>query len=230
MSDNISNLAQSLAAITPDLQRFVEPLFKSECDRHVISTADIRCVVDLNVQYIRIESDRIPTIRLGAAFVFDSLANDPDSGSRLVRGLSKAVRLAHTRMRWTLSTPRQVYSLDYQPDVKAWKAAHPESVPSILPSAFRTSISITLTDPVSGITVTQDNVAPSNVSVVRAELHSLLASRIMVDAMAEEFYTALEATREMKILPPLSTDLHPRQDGTDIETIHYAGETSNHVE
>ena len=87
---------------------------------------------------------------------------------------------------------------------------------------FRTTLTVTLTDPMTGETVTKDNVRPEDMEHARRELALSLTAKVYAHTQAAEILDTLEAHKlAVQESAPTSVSLIVGPQSYALETVHY---------
>lgn len=184
---------EHVVALLPALQRSISVLHERECDLQGIPLDEIQCVVDVSLQRgMRIEPGSTPHIRISALWAFDCVISD--KSDLIVAALRRAVRIAHSRMRWTLSNrPRN--AAEYIESARRFRLCNPETF-SIPAQSFRTRLTVTMSDPMTGEKEVREHVRPEELQDVQRELAHILTARVFAHEQIAELLDTLQAHKQ----------------------------------
>jgi len=184
---------EHVVALLPALQRSISVLHERECDTQAIPIHEVQCVVDVSIpRGMRIEPGTTPHIRISALWAFDCVISD--KSDLIVSALRRAVRIAHARMRWTLSNrPRN--AAEYIESARRFRMCNPETF-SLPVQSFRTRLTVTMSDPMTGETETRTDVRHEELQDVERELAHILTARVYAHDQIAELLDTLQAHKQ----------------------------------
>ena len=191
-----SDALQRILDVLPMLQSAVTVLFQDECRRHSIPETEVQCIVDASDAELgcaKIEPGRIPLIRLNAAWIFDAIFNG--KSDVVVECIKRCAIIAHKRLRWTLSGNKPRTALDYIERQRAFRESNPTTF-SLPEKHFRTSLTVTMSDALTGETLTRDSVRVSELADVQKELAHELTVKVYAHQQVAEILDTLHAHKE----------------------------------
>jgi hypothetical protein len=190
------NPLDRILELLPVLQTSVTTLFQYECARHNIPETEVQCIVDASEDGIvsaRIEPGSVPTIRLSAAWTLDALFNG--RSEVIVECLRRCAIIAHKRLRWTLSGNKPRNAMEYVERQRAFRLCNPSSF-SLPVKHFRTSLTVTMSDALTGETITRENVRPSELQDVQREVAHELTAKVYAHTQVATILDMLHAQKE----------------------------------
>ena len=197
---------QRILDVLPMLQSSVTVLFQTECQRHGIPETEVQCMVDASDAELgsaKIEPGRVPLIRLNAAWVLDAIFNG--RSDVVVECIKRCAIIAHKRLRWTLSGNKPRTALDYIERQRAFRESNPTTF-SLPEKHFRTSLTVTMSDALTGETLTRENVRVSEVPDVQKEMAHELTVKVYAHQQVAEILDTLHAHKEAAAeVPSLSS-------------------------
>lgn len=188
---------QKILEVLPVLQTSVTTLFQYECARHNIPETEVQCIVDASeteIQCAKIEPGSVPVIRLSAAWVLDSLFNG--RSEVIVECIKRCAVIAHKKLRWTLSGNKPRTALEYVERQRAFRQVSASGF-SLPVKHFRTSITVTMTDTMTGETITRDGVRPEEMQDVQREMAHELTPLVYSHTQVATILDTLEAHKAM---------------------------------
>jgi len=212
-------LAENLTELLPALQRSLSVLHERECDAQNVPIHEVQCVIDSSLHRgMRIEPGTVPHIRVSAIWAFECVVSH--KSDLIVHALRRAIRIAHARMRWTLShNPRN--AAEYIESARRFRLCNPETF-SIPAESFRTRISVTMCDPMTGETETRNDVRVEELADVQRELAHILTARVFAHTQVAELLDTLAAYKEaQKNAVITSVDVVQLGPTHALETINY---------
>lgn len=210
---------EQIANLLPALQRSLSVLHERECEAQGIPIEEVQCVVDSSLQKgMRIEPGKIPHIRISAVWAFDCVISD--KSELIVSALRRAIRIAHSRMRWTLShTPRN--AAEYIESARRFRLCNPETF-SLPPQSFRTRLTVRMCDPMTDEVETRENVRVEELADVQREMAHILTARVFAHEQVAELLDTLMAHKEaQKNSQVTSVDVVQLGPTHAVETINY---------
>lgn len=187
---------QRILDVLPVLQSSVTVLFQDECRRHSIPETEIQCIVDASDAELgcaKIEPGRIPLIRLNAAWVLDAIFNG--KSDVVVECIKRCAIIGHKRLRWTLAGNKPRTALDYIERQRAFRQSNPTTF-SLPEKHFRTSLTVTMSDALTGETLTRENVKTHELSDVQKELAHELTVKVYAHEQVAQILDTLHAHKE----------------------------------
>lgn len=188
---------QKILEVLPVLQTSVTTLFQYECQRHNIPETEVQCIVDASETEIacaKIEPGSVPIIRLSAAWVLDSLFNG--RSEVIVECIKRCAVIAHKRLRWTLSGNKPRNALEYIERQRAFRQVSASSF-SLPVKHFRTTITVTMTDTMTGESITRESVKPTEIDDVQREMAHELTPLVYSHTQVATILDTLEAHKAM---------------------------------
>lgn len=219
--DNFENIV----ALLPALQRSISVLHERECDMQGIPLDEIQCIIDTSLpRGMRIEPGTTPHIRISAVWAFDCVISD--KSELIVAALRRAIRIAHSRMRWTLSNrPRN--AAEYIESARRFRLCNPE-VFSIPPQSFRTRLTVTMSDPMTGEVEVRDQVRIEELQDVQREMAHILTARVYAHEQIADLLDTLTAHKQALAEAQIaSVDIVQLAPNHCMETINYDEPTAN---
>jgi len=210
---------EQIANLLPALQRSLSVLHERECETHGIPVEEVQCVVDSTLtKGMRIEPGKIPHIRISAVWAFDCVISD--KSELIVSALRRAIKIAHARMRWTLShTPRN--AAEYIESARRFRLCNPESF-SLPTQAFRTRLTVKMCDPMTDEVEVRENVRVEELEDVQREMAHILTARVYAHEQVAELLDTLTAFKEaQKHAQSASIDVVQLGPTQVLETINY---------
>lgn len=184
------DMLQAIADTLPAMQRSISVLHEKECASLGIPCTEVQCVVDAGVERgIRIEPGSCPVVRISAVWAFDCILQQ--RSDLIVSALRRAIRIAHMKLRWTLSNNKPRFAAEYVEKARSFRLTNPDTF-SLPTQTFRTRLAITMTDPMTGETETRENVRLSEMHDVQKELAHLLTARVYAHEQIAELLDMLE--------------------------------------
>jgi hypothetical protein len=169
---------QKVLAVLPTLQQSVSVLHEKECQRLNKSPIETQCIVDVSdpsIECARIDAGSVPVIRLSGAWVLSCMFNG--QSANVVDAIRRGIIIAHKRLRWTLGKSKPRIAAEYVEKARGYRAAMGRDF-SLPVSSFRTRVTVTMSDAMTGETETRENVKLSDVADVQRELAHLLTARV----------------------------------------------------
>jgi hypothetical protein len=191
LPEHFSALVEAL----PALQSAVTKLFIHECRRNNVPETEVQCVVDVSnddIACARIEPDAVPLIRLSAVWCLNNiLSGTSDNISECIR---RCVLIAHRQLRWTLGKNKPRNALDYVEKARRFRlvAARDFSLPV---TDFRTTLTVTMRDPITGTTLTREDVPARQLEQVQKELAHQLTAAMYADEQIASLMDTLHAVK-----------------------------------
>lgn len=201
------NDVQKILDLLPTLQSTITTLFQHECIRHSIPETEIQCIVDASDESIvcaKIEPGSTPVIRLSATWVFDAIING--RGNVVTECLKRCAMIAHRKLRWTLGGNKPRYAMEYVERQKAFRLCNPSTF-SLPIKHFRTTLTVTMTDPLSGETITRENVRPAELQDVQKEVAHELTAKVYAHEQVATILDILYAQQEAAAEPQIPTSV-----------------------
>jgi hypothetical protein len=203
MNEQTSVALQSL--VIP-LQRALSTLYARECDHFGYDAANASCIVDATLPYgMRVEAGSSPVIRASLAWTAEHVARQ--STEHIVTILRKAVRLAHTRLRWTLDNSVPRCAAELGSDGK-FRITGPSDF-ALPPRHFIVRYAITVTCPVTGVSQTRLNIPAGQLADNERDLYANVTTLAFAHEQAADLLPELPKSTE-----PTSVDI------TDTVTHH----------
>ena len=198
---NESKELDKILELLPILQTTITTLFQHECARHAIPETEVQCIVDASEDSItsaKIEPGSVPVIRLNAAWVLSNIFNG--KSEVIVECLKRCAVIAHKKLRWTLSANRPRNAMEYVERQKAFRLASPSTF-SLPPKHFRTTLTVTMTDALTGETIERANVRPSELEDVQREMAHELTPKVYAHEQIANILDWLHAKQEAEKEP-----------------------------
>lgn len=184
------DMLAAIADTLPAMQRSLSTLHEKECMSLGIPCTEVQCVVDVNVERgVRIEAGPCPVIRVSAVWAFDCILQQ--RSELIITALRRGIRIAHTKLRWVLGSNKPRFAAEYVEKARSYRLTNPDTF-SLPTKAFRTRVSITMTDPMTGETEVRDNVRLSEMHDVQKELAHLLTARVYAHEQIADLLDMLE--------------------------------------
>jgi len=216
------DIFEQLAETLPALQRSISVLHEKECMSLGIPCTEVQCVIDAKLETpVRIEPGSCPVIRISATWAFQCvLSHDSDI---IVHALRRALRIAHSKLRWTLSNNKPRFAAEYIQKARSFRLCNPETF-SLPVQSFRTRLTVTMTDAMTGETETREHVRVSELRDVQAEMAHILTARVYAYEQVADLLDMLQAHKDASEEPsPIeSIDLTQVSSTHTIETYNYA--------
>lgn len=188
---------ERILEVLPVLQTSVTTLFHYECARHNIPETEVQCIVDASeteISCAKIEPGSVPVIRLSAAWVLDSLFNG--RSEVVVECIKRCAVIAHKKLRWTLSGNKPRTALEYVERQKAFRQVSASNF-SLPVKHFRTVITVTMTDTMTGETITREDVRPAEMEDVQREMAHELTPLVYSHTQVATILDTLDAHKAM---------------------------------
>lgn len=188
---------QKVLAILPDLQRMATALHEAECKSLNKFATDTQCVVDvsdLSINCVRIDAGSVPLIRLSGIWLLSRVLDGQTSD--VVRAIKKGIQIAHVRLRWTLGKNKPRISAEYIENARSYRAIAGSSF-TLPPDHFRTRLTVTVSDPLTGEIESVDNVRLSDVDRVRKEIAHRLTALAYANEQTAMVLDMMEARKAM---------------------------------
>lgn len=184
------DMLEAIADTLPAMQRSISTLHEKECASLGISCSEVQCIVDVTVERgMRIEPGSCPVIRISAVWAFDCILQQ--RSELIVSALRRAVRIAHTKLRWTLSNNKPRFAAEYVEKARAFRLTNPDTF-SLPMQAFRTRLTVSMVDPMTGETEVRENVRLTELQDVQKELAHLLTARVYAHEQIAELLDTLQ--------------------------------------
>lgn len=183
MSESDTLLTKVLAVL-PTLQQSVSVLHEKECARLNRSAIETQCIVDVSdpsITCARIDAGSVPVIRLSGAWVLSCMFDG--KSENVVDAIRRGIIIAHKRLRWTLGKSKPRIAAEYVEKAKGYRVAMGRDF-SLPISSFRTRVTVTMSDAMTGETETRDNVKVSDIETVQRELAHVLTARVYAHEQA----------------------------------------------
>ena len=216
------DIFEQLAETLPALQRSVSVLHEKECINLGIPCTEIQCVVDASLENgVRIEPGSCPIIRISAVWAFQCvLSHDSDI---IIHALRRALRIGHSKLRWTLSNNKPRFAAEYIQKARSFRLCNPETF-SLPVQTFRTRLTVTMTDPMTGEVEVRDHVRVSEIQDVQVEMAHILTARVYAHEQVADLLDTLQAHKLAAQEPAEieSVDITQITATHTIETYNYA--------
>lgn len=187
------DMLQSIAETLPAMQRSVSTLHEKECMSLGIPVTEVQCIVDVTVDRgIRIEPGSCPIVRVSAVWSFECIINQ--RSELIVSALRRAIRIAHAKLRWTLSSNKPRFAAEYVEKARSYRMTNPDTF-SLPTQAFRTRLTVTMVDPMTGEVEQRENVRLSELQDVQKEMAHLLTARVYAHDQIAELLDTLHAAK-----------------------------------
>ena len=184
------DMLAAIADTLPAMQRSISILHEKECASLGIPCTEVQCVVDVNVERgMRIEPGSCPVVRVSAVWAFDCIIQN--RSELIISALRRAIRVAHTKLRWTLGNNKPRFAAEYVEKARAFRLTHPDTF-SLPIKAFRTRLTVTMTDAMTGEVEVRENVRLSELQDVQKELAHLLTARVYAHEQIADLLDMLE--------------------------------------
>lgn len=193
MSDN--ETLHKVLAVLPTLQTVVNTLHTSECRRlnkDVEHTCTVVDVTDDSISCARIDGGITPVIRLSGVWVLENVFNG--NTDLIVDAIRRGIIIAHKRLRWTLGKNKPRIAAEYVEKARAYRAVMGKDF-SLPVETFRTRLTVTLSDSLTGETVTRENVRPEDYERVQRECALELTTKVYAHTQVAEVLDAIEAQK-----------------------------------
>ena len=216
------DLFEQLADTLPALQRSISVLHEKECGNLGIPCTEVQCVVDAQVERgIRIEPGSCPIIRISAVWAFQCVLEQ--RSELIISALQRAIRVAHGKLRWTLSNNKPRFAAEYVEKARRFRLCNPETF-SLPTQSFRTRLTVSMTDAMTGETEVREHVRISELADVQAEMAHILTARVYAHEQVAELLDTLHGHKLAAEEPAEVQSIEILQLGTThiIETYTYA--------
>jgi hypothetical protein len=214
-------LSESLAETLPALQRVFSTLHDREAMSLGIPTAEVSCIVDFSVvKGMRIEAGHIPIIRISAVWAYECVLYQKTD--LLVRALRRAIVVAHTKLRWTLNGRKTRFAAEYIEKARTFRLTNAETF-SLPIKNFRTRLTVSMCDPMTGESETREGVRPEELEYVETEMAHLLTAKVYAHEQAAKLLDTLHAHKLAMTEPAEVSAMDILQVSSDhvIETMEY---------
>lgn len=211
---------EQLVSVLPALQRSISALHDAECVQQGIPVTDVHCIVDAQLTTcIRCEPGRIPTIRLSAGWCLNNIVQG--HSDLIVYALRRAIKLAHGKLRWTLSHNLKPTALEYVERARTFRLCNRENF-SLPVHSFRTRLVVEMIDPMTGEKEIREHIRVEELHDVQKEMAHLLTAKVYAHDQVAELLDTLEAHKlalQESIVE--SVDIQQLGPTHTIETINY---------
>ena len=183
-------------AVLPTLQSVVNTLHEKECARlnkDVTHTTAIVDVADTSISYCRIDAGTSPVIRLSGVWVLECVFSGRTE--LVVEAIKRGIIIAHKRLRWTLGKNKPRIAAEYVASARGYRLASGKDF-ALPESSFRTRLTVTMSDPMTGETETRENVRPEDVQRVQREMAHALTAKVYAH---EQVATVLDELEGQKL-------------------------------
>jgi len=185
----------ALAEALPALQNAVTRLFIAECQRNNIPETEVQCVIDVSDEEIacaRIEPDAVPLIRLSAAWCLSNIFGG--TSDNIAECIRRCVLIAHRQLRWTLGRNKPRNALDYVERARRFRMVAPREF-SLPVSDFRTTLTVTMKDPITGTVLVREDVPVRQLEQVQKELAHQLTAAMYADEQVASLLDTLHGVK-----------------------------------
>jgi hypothetical protein len=165
-------------AILPTLQSVVNTLHEKECARlnkEVTHTSAIVDVADTSISHCRIDAGTSPVIRLSGVWTLECIFSGRTE--LIVEAIRRGIIIAHKRLRWTLGKNKPRIAAEYVASARGYRIASGKDF-SLPVESFRTRLTVTVSDPMTGEVETRENVRLEDVTRVQRELAHTLTAKV----------------------------------------------------
>ena len=217
-----NDVVQKVLASLPVLQNMVSVLHEKECSRlnkEVTHTSCVIDVVDTTIECARIESGAVPVIRISGVWALNTMF--AGTTEQIVDAIRRGIIIAHKRLRWTLGKSKPRIAAEYVAKARGYRVAAGKEF-TLPVTSFRTRVTVTMSDPTTGETETQENVRPEDVERVQRELAHKLTAKVYAHTQVAEVLDVLEGQKlaAQDPAPESHVDLSVFRNGA-IQTISY---------
>lgn len=205
-----------IPSLLPTLQKTVSALHRTECARHGIDISTQSAIVDSTYDgHIRIESGRIPVIRVSAFWIL-SCAVLHDTGS-VAKAMAKAVCVADKRMRATLSRLPPMSTAEWIAERKTFRATNNTRAYVLPEYSISTTVSITLTHGSESVTMecTEKDI-PETLRAARLRL----TEKVYANEQASDLLDMLALERENARVE-VACEVKAFEGNRTVETLEY---------
>jgi hypothetical protein len=220
--DHLAATQALFLSALPVLQHTVSVLAEAECSQHGYAVTDIHCIADATLLAsigIRIEPDATPIIRVSAAWAYAQVLSGDTSA--LVYGVQKAVRVAHTQLRWTLGKNKPRNAAEYVLSARRFRLTNPDTF-SLPVSSFRCRLVVEMYDPMTGEKISREHIRPEELQDVQRELAHELTAKVYAHEQVAELLDTLAAHKEArKEDAPSAVDVKAYSRTHTIVSLHY---------
>jgi hypothetical protein len=216
------DIFEQLAETLPALQRSISVLHEKECMSLGIPCTEVQCVIDATLETpVRIEPGSCPIIRISATWAFHNVISH--NSDIIVHALRRALRIAHGKLRWTLSNSKPRFAAEYIQKARSFRLCNPETF-TLPVQSFRTRLTVTMTDAMTGEVETREHVRVAELQDVQAEMAHILTARVYAHEQVADLLDMLQAHKMAAAEPSEleSVDLLQVTQTHTIETYNYA--------
>jgi hypothetical protein len=219
VSEAIQQLEQ-LVSVLPALQRSISALHDAECLQLGIPVTDIHCIVDAQLTTcVRCEPGNIPTIRISAGWCLNNIVQG--HSDLIVYALRRGIKLAHSKLRWTLSQSLKPTALEYVERARQFRLCNREHF-SLPVHTFRTRLAVTMLDPMTGEQEIRENIRVEELHDVQKEMAHLLTAKVYAHEQVAELLDTLDAHKAaMREASVESVEIQQHGENHVTETINY---------
>lgn len=208
-------MLETLPDMLPAMQRSLSVLHEKECMLLGVPCTEVQCVIDATLDRgMRIEPGSCPIIRVSALWSFECILNH--RSDLIVSGLHRAIKIAHSKLRWTLSNNKPRFAAEYVEKARSFRLCNPETF-TLPPQTFRTRLTVTMTEPMTGETETREHVRLSELADVQAEMAHILTARVYAHEQVADLLDTLQAHKLAA------------QEPSEISSVDVLELTSNHT-
>jgi len=212
-------------AVLPTLQNMATTLHKTECirlNKDVEHTTVIVNVTDDSIRCVRIDGGIVPIIHIAGAWMLENVFNG--TSDNIVDAIRRGIIIAHKRLRWTLGKNKPRIAAEYVERVKAYRAIAGKSF-TLPANNFKTVVSLSMSDAMTGEVVTRDNVRPTDVERTQREMALELTALVYSHTQVAEVLDLLEAQKLAASEPSVVNSVALTVASTDyaIQSLTYDG-------
>jgi hypothetical protein len=218
-NETLANIASQL----PALQNVLNILHDKEAVRLNKVTTETQCVVSLNdpaVMNARIEAGSVPVIRINAIWALSCLAEG--KGDNVVDAIRRGIIIAHKRLRWTLGKSKPRIAAEYIEKARAYRAVAGKDF-TLPVQSFKTTVSLTMTDAMTGETETEHNIPVSRIEEVQRAMAARLTAKVYAHEEAATLLDTLEGHKLAAQEPEqvVAVDLEVNSPAFSVQTLAY---------
>lgn len=168
---------------------------------------------------IRVEPGATPVIRVSAHWQW--YCSIEQKTELIVRAMRKAIKIAHTKLRWTLANEKPATAAEWIAKERAWRIVNPDAFTMPLTS-FKVRYSVTVTDIASGASVVRENIRAKDLHNAEHSAAHDLTAIVYTDNATADALDMLAALHALTVDAPIvAVNIYECEDGHSRENIEY---------